>query len=116
MLRCAKVMDIQQTIMVDPIIMHRVSNDPRMQPTQDELPYQDVAFFRKLFDFLNSAAYYDLRRTRPTKLLSKLKALLENNFVLDKHDQAFGSGRYKHFLCAQLDEYELPWDLHEVDF
>ncbi len=79
---------------------------------QEELPTQNAYFYRQIFKQWEGEHGDGMQ-----SVMEKLRELLENRLVLDKGRVLAGEDEYKNgFLCAEIADSELPWNLEEEDW
>jgi hypothetical protein len=80
-----------------------------------EDPEDCAGFYKRLFDRreqMMRSYYDDLDET-----LAPVATLLQSNLVLDRTGFGAGEGPYKNtFLCAELEDEDMPWDAAEFDW
>ncbi|CZT06610.1 uncharacterized protein RAG0_12292 [Rhynchosporium agropyri] len=79
---------------------------------RSELPSQNAHFYRHLFN------QWEVDQEEGMEsILEALRGLLENNLVLERKGGLAGEAEYKHgFLCAEISDSELPWNMEEEDW
>lgn len=57
------------------------------------------------------------QRKADLRIESNLEEILKNNLVLGRNEIVAGTGAFKdYFLCASIEDEDLPWDLTEIDW
>ncbi|KAL2063703.1 hypothetical protein VTL71DRAFT_5508 [Oculimacula yallundae] len=83
---------------------------------RSELPSQNAHFYRHLYN------QWEIEQEDGMQsLMESMRALLENNLVLERNLERnmglAGEDGYKHgFLCAEISDSELPWNMEEDDW
>jgi hypothetical protein len=81
----------------------------------DDRPTENRGFYLQLKKMLDMNGY--IENPHLNSLQDALRDLLVNNLVLDRTGYAAGEGDYEsYFLCANVEEEEMPWDKGEVDW
>ncbi|EKD18166.1 uncharacterized protein L3040_007660 [Drepanopeziza brunnea f. sp. 'multigermtubi'] len=76
------------------------------------LPTQNAHFYRHLYDQWEGEQEEGME-----SVMESLSMLLENKLVLERGSTCAGEHEFKHgFLCATLEDNELPWNLEEEDW
>ncbi|CAL3972274.1 unnamed protein product [Diplocarpon coronariae] len=79
---------------------------------REQLPTQNAHFYRHLHDQWEGRPGDGLASVMPS-----LQSLLENKLMLERGRVRAGEADYQHrFLCAAIDDCELPWDPEEEDW
>lgn len=66
-------------------------------------------YYRKLYTYLG--------RGIPDSYEPLLKPLVKNNLCLDRSGEVSGQGSYaQYFLCADISDEDLPWNVHQDDW
>ena len=80
-----------------------------------EDPEDCASFYKRIFDCREQMMrhYYD----DVDKALAPVAKLLQSNLVLDRTGFGAGEGPYEDvFLCAELEDEDMPWDDAEFDW
>ena len=79
---------------------------------REEIPTQNAHFYRHLYNQWEGEQEDGMQN-----VMESLRVLLENNLVLDRKGGVAGEDEYRHgFLCAEISDSELPWNLEEEDW
>ncbi|KAL5314543.1 hypothetical protein ACEPPN_017183 [Leptodophora sp. 'Broadleaf-Isolate-01'] len=79
---------------------------------REELPTQNAHFYRHLYNQWEGEQEEGMQ-----SVMEALRVLLENNLVLERKGGLAGEDEYKHgFLCAEISDSELPWNMEEEDW
>ena len=58
----------------------------------------------------------ELQNEATNSVHKRLNLLMENHLLLDHSGYGAGQGRFTYFLCTELADEDLPWDIDQFEW